>query len=235
MSDRRSVKDDQRPPYTSIISTFRYDVFISYAREDLDQVLPIAEALRTANVNVWLDQWLVRAGDNFKDRVLQGIRESRRFLFCATPAAVQSEWVEVERTVALKDHPSNRDHRLIPLMLADCELPDEYTHIHWIDAREMTPAVMAEITRACLPPSPPDPPPPPLIQNIPARQNLAFCGRDDILDRIHKQFLSGSRLALTQVIHGLGGLGKTQIALEYAYRYAAEYHVIWWVRRNTSP
>ncbi|MYS84223.1 FxSxx-COOH system tetratricopeptide repeat protein [Embleya scabrispora] len=57
----------------------------------------------------------------------------------------------------------------------------------------------------------------------------AFTGRDDILERLRDQLAKGATAVLPQALHGLGGVGKTQVALEYAHRFAADYDVIWWV------
>ncbi len=35
-------------------------------------------------------------------------------------------------------------------------------------------------------------------------------------------------------ISGLGGIGKTQTAVEYAYRYQQEYQYVLWLQANTS-
>jgi hypothetical protein len=55
-----------------------------------------------------------------------------------------------------------------------------------------------------------------------------FVGRDEEIDAIHKVFQhDGSRK--TAVVHGLGGIGKTQLALAYAQRHRKEYSAILWI------
>ena len=70
--------------------------------------------------------------------------------------------------------------------------------------------------------------------NIPYLQNIHFTGRDDTLRSIHECFRRGESGSLTQTISGLGGVGKTQIALEYAYRFAGEYDTVWWIIMETT-
>ena len=66
---------------------------------------------------------------------------------------------------------------------------------------------------------------------IPFSRNLYFTGREEILEALHTQLGVDHTVALTQsaALHGLGGVGKTQIALEYAYRYALEYSAVFWI------
>jgi hypothetical protein len=75
----------------------------------------------------------------------------------------------------------------------------------------------------------------PRIWNIPYPRNAVFTGREEILARIHTQLQAGRTMALSQAqaISGLGGIGKTQIAIEYAYRYRHEYQAVLWVRAES--
>jgi tetratricopeptide (TPR) repeat protein len=70
----------------------------------------------------------------------------------------------------------------------------------------------------------------PLVANLPPR-NPAFTGRDGLLDQLHASLHPGQAAAVVQAqaLHGLGGVGKTQLALEYAYAHAADYDLIWWI------
>ena len=72
------------------------------------------------------------------------------------------------------------------------------------------------------------------IWHVPHLQNPDFTGRTEVLADLHGALQSGEPAALTQAITGLGGIGKTQIALEYAYRHRDDYAVVWWVHAEDS-
>jgi tetratricopeptide (TPR) repeat protein len=68
------------------------------------------------------------------------------------------------------------------------------------------------------------------IWNVPHARNPNFTGRAWNLTTLHEVLGSGRPGATVQALSGLGGVGKTQLALEYAYRYAGDYDVVWWLR-----
>jgi tetratricopeptide (TPR) repeat protein len=69
---------------------------------------------------------------------------------------------------------------------------------------------------------------------IPFR-NPHFTGRETELRTLRDELQAGGSAVIRQppsALYGLGGVGKTQIATEYAHRYADEYEVVWWVRSD---
>ncbi len=64
---------------------------------------------------------------------------------------------------------------------------------------------------------------------VPYPRNAFFTGRISLLEQLRTAFLSSTAGVFVQTLNGLGGIGKTQIALEYAYRYCAAYLAIFWV------
>ncbi len=75
----------------------------------------------------------------------------------------------------------------------------------------------------------------PPLWNVPLQRNIFFTGQEDILSRLASMLHSEQKTALTQphALSGLGGIGKTQLALEYAYRHRQDYHAILWGRADT--
>ena len=72
-----------------------------------------------------------------------------------------------------------------------------------------------------------------VIWNVPYHRNMFFTDREQVLTSLHDTFCSQKKLHQTQALSGLGGIGKTQIAIEYVYRYHSEYRYIFWVRGDS--
>lgn len=72
--------------------------------------------------------------------------------------------------------------------------------------------------------------------HVPLPRNSFFTGREELLHTLHERLKSEQNMALTQswAISGLGGIGKTQIALEYAYQHRQDYVAVFWISAATQ-
>jgi tetratricopeptide (TPR) repeat protein/DNA-binding XRE family transcriptional regulator len=70
---------------------------------------------------------------------------------------------------------------------------------------------------------------------VSSHRNRLFTGREKILQELHHELLPGTTAVVSQsrAISGLGGIGKTQIVLEYAYRYRNDYSAILWLQADS--
>ena len=74
----------------------------------------------------------------------------------------------------------------------------------------------------------------PAVWNVSAR-NAVFTGRDEAMERLRRQVTGGSTTVILPVaLHGLGGVGKTQLAREYAHRFSADYDLVWWINAEST-
>ncbi len=72
--------------------------------------------------------------------------------------------------------------------------------------------------------------------SVPYQRNPFFTGREEILLQLHNvlNHEHNASLSRSYVLSGLGGIGKTQTALEYAYRYANDYSAVFWIEAQTA-
>jgi tetratricopeptide (TPR) repeat protein len=68
----------------------------------------------------------------------------------------------------------------------------------------------------------------PIRGGLPPR-NPRFVGREDLLAHVRGMLGTGPVVLLPSADHQLGGTGRTQLAVEYAYRYADTYELVWWI------
>lgn len=225
-------------------------VFFSYSHEDeplrkrLDGHLA---ALKRSGVGeVWHDR-KITAGKNLDAEIDVHLRDSDLVLLCVSESFINSNYCyKTEMDVALERDKAGLC-RVVPIMLRPCDLkgtpldnlktlPEDRRPItKWgnrdeacVDVVTGIRAVIDELAAAAKPAASAVS----RIWNIPHRRNPNFTGREKLLEGLRVSLTSGRVAALTQpqAVHGLGGIGKTQTALEYAYRHAADYDIVWWIQ-----
>ena len=124
---------------------FQYDVFLSHNAQDKPQVRRLAERLKAggvqmeAGLRLWLDEWVIQAGDIIALKVDEGREQSRVLLLLSVSqlSTLNSQpSAALERSTAVHRDPANAGRRFIPLLLGDCALPDTLRRDKVLDFRE---------------------------------------------------------------------------------------------------
>jgi len=68
------------------------------------------------------------------------------------------------------------------------------------------------------------------LWNVPFDENPFFTGREAVLENVRTALNSCGRAAIC----GLGGIGKTQTVVKYAYRFRQSYHAVFWVSADSD-
>jgi tetratricopeptide (TPR) repeat protein len=69
----------------------------------------------------------------------------------------------------------------------------------------------------------------PGTHNLPRLPTQVFVGRNDPLSQLSNAPADNTSALVTQVIYGLGGIGKSELALQYATAHQADYTLVWWI------
>jgi len=74
-----------------------YDVFISHASEDKEELVrPLANALFAKGLNVWYDEMTLRIGDSLRQKIDKGLANSRVGLVVLSPSFIKKGWTNYE-------------------------------------------------------------------------------------------------------------------------------------------
>ncbi|BEL05074.1 hypothetical protein Q0Z83_032650 [Actinoplanes sichuanensis] len=221
------------------------DCLLSFIRQDQAWAGWVGTVLAQAGMTVARQWWDFSPDQDYDDLAGRAVREASTIVVLLSPAFVNSLYASREWLVALRRRTSEgspviavvvepapvpevlRFDRTIDLAAAERDEGLARTRI--IDGIAPHSLRNTPLPGVAAPPRFPGRPAP--IQNLPPR-NPNFTGRAAEMDRLHAAISSRPGPAVVtpaQTIHGLGGIGKTQLLIEYAYRFAVEYDIIWWI------
>ena len=75
----------------------------------------------------------------------------------------------------------------------------------------------------------------PIIWGSVPQRNKNFTGRDEILSILRQGLSHKVSAVVLYALQGMGGVGKTAVAVEYAHRYKYEYEIVWWIPADQPP
>jgi hypothetical protein len=100
-------------------SKYEYDIFLSYHHADDEWTKRLVDALSKKGVEVWHDDEKIKPGDSWREKIEEGLRQSRNVVFIVTPETARSNWMALELGAALA-----LKKPLIPIVAEDTPLKD---------------------------------------------------------------------------------------------------------------
>ncbi|SHM71783.1 FxSxx-COOH system tetratricopeptide repeat protein [Cryptosporangium aurantiacum] len=204
------------------------DVALRYAVED-------------TNWAEWLGHVLLAAGV----RVVDPIADPRADTSGCRDLLIMSDWATNDPSLQLT--PLGATQSALAVYVADIPPAQRTSAGDSIFISRLTEAAAVEAvlrlvgrTEAVLAPevdqgSPRFPAEEPFVSNLGAR-NARFTGRENELRTLRRQLSSSGTIVVSSAkpvaLQGMGGIGKTQIALEYAHQFRSAYDVIWWIKAD---
>jgi tetratricopeptide (TPR) repeat protein len=231
------------------------DFFISYTGIDQQWAEWIAWQLESSGLTTVMQAWDFHAGGNFVLQMQEALVTTERTIAVLSPSYLEKAYTKPEWAAVFADDPTGTEGLLIPVRIKECELQGLHKAIVYIDLVNLkndkakshllqrieqttehtrlkpdTEPVFPGSAVHSMKKEPRFPGTLPPVWNLP-RRNPNFTGRvqllEDILESLNKEY----NTALTQkALCGLGGIGKTQLAMEYAWQQSASYELVWWLR-----
>lgn len=109
------------------------NVFISHRRNDVSEAEKLAEEIRNAGHQVWLDEWNINLGDSIVGLMNEGLEAANYVVVCYSSSGVSSQWMGREWMSTLARQLNGHGIRLIPVRLTDGEPPAILADIFYVD------------------------------------------------------------------------------------------------------
>ena len=230
------------------------EVFCSYAHEDEEWLHKLENHLsqlqRQGMLSLWHDQ-LISAGTEWPQAITSHLETASIILLLISADFLASDYcysVEMKRSL---DRQEAGEARVIPILVRSVDWSaSPFAHLQvlptnakplavWKDKDSALADVVAGIRRVIveewnihltnvpqgrLP----------AIWNVPYPRNPFFTAREAELRQVRSFLQLEQVLAQPQAISGLGGNGKTQLVVEYAYRYRQDYQAVLWVQAENK-
>jgi tetratricopeptide (TPR) repeat protein len=234
----------------------RRDFFISYTSADRAWAEWIAWQLEAEGYTVVVQAWDFTAGRDWVHEMQHATSTAERVVAVLSAAYLRSAYGEAEWRVFYAKDPSGDQGLLLPVRVDVVNPPGllqtrVYVDLIDQDATTARAALLAAARRARGKPTqepkfpgaqgrssggstvaPRFPGEPPVVWNVPHRRNPDLEGREHELAILARQLDRDPNNRAVQAIEGIGGVGKTALATEYAYRHRSQFDVVWWVRAD---
>src|SRR5208337_151685 len=220
------------------------DFFISRAGADKDFAARIGHILENADYRVILQDWDF-ADKNFVERMHDALIKARRVILLLSPEYLTSPYCTAEWANAMAGDPLNHGGRLILFKVRECApqgMLRGLSHYDLLRIRD-NPGLLPDVILAAVKPRPRtaadaaaayfQAPQAMLHDRIRAVPN--FTGRQQDLAAIGAALWAdgsgaGHAVAITQAaVQGLGGVGKSTLAIQYAWENRERYAGAWWL------
>jgi tetratricopeptide (TPR) repeat protein len=228
------------------------DFFVSYTSADRAWAEWIAWQLEAEGYQVIVQAWDFTAGRDWAHEMQQATATAERVVAVLSAAYLQSGHGEAERRAFYARDPSGERELLLPVRVGDVEPPGLLTTRIYVDlvgqdAKSARAALLgaargargkpleapefpgdrrSEVSATEAPRFPGELPP---VWNVPFHPNPFFVGRDLLLAELQERLQAPDMAARRVVLTGLGGIGKTSVAVEHVYRRHADYDLVWCV------
>jgi hypothetical protein len=225
-----------------------WDFFVSYTQADRAWAEWIAWTLEEDKHRVLVQAWDFVPGTNWVQSMQDGTSRAARTIAVLSPRYLESVYGGAEWRAAWASDPDGSGRKLLVARVSDCERPGLLAGVIGVDLfgldeadaktrlRRMITEALAGRAKPetapgfpgagrAMPREPRFPAALPQVWKVPAR-NPHFTGRGPDLAAVARGLAAGSTVTVHSV-RGMGGVGKTQLATEYAHAHAGDYEVVW--------